>query len=104
MASETKAAHTPTPWHRNIPPAVRYPVIFAGRNTHVAQVIGKSLPYAVVEANLDFVIQAVNNHDALVSALHEARLQLQYLNERYQTGTTTTILTRIEAILSAVEG
>lgn len=28
--------HTPGPWHRNIPPASKYPIVFSGRNAHVA--------------------------------------------------------------------
>ena len=32
-------SHTPGPWNRNIAPAKKYPVIFAGRNTHVARII-----------------------------------------------------------------
>ena len=30
--------HTPGPWHRNIPPASKYPTVWSGRNTHVAAI------------------------------------------------------------------
>lgn len=36
MTTQTKAKHTPGPWHRNIKPAGKYRVIFTGRNTHIA--------------------------------------------------------------------
>ena len=47
--------HTPGPWHRNIKPATKYTVIFAGRNTHVAAVIPGNLDPAEVEANMCLV-------------------------------------------------
>jgi hypothetical protein len=50
--------HTLGPWGRNIKPASRYPVIFAGRNTHVAQVITKGLPESECEANADLIAAA----------------------------------------------
>lgn len=52
------AKHTKGPWGRNIPPASKYPVIYAGRNTHVAQVISKGLPDAEVEANANLIAAA----------------------------------------------
>jgi hypothetical protein len=52
------AKHTEGPWGRNIPPASKYPVIYAGRNTHVAQVISKGLPDAEVEANANLIAAA----------------------------------------------
>lgn len=49
---------TPGGWGRNIPPASRYPVIFAGRNTHVAQVLSRGLPPEQVEANANLIAAA----------------------------------------------
>lgn len=51
--------HTPGPWHRNIPPAAKYPVIFAGRNTHIC-VVTKSHPMTDVEceANANLIAAA----------------------------------------------
>jgi len=65
--------HTPTPWHRNIPPAKKYPVIFSGRNTHVLvlDTVGKSTEE--IEANCNFILRAVNTHDVLVAALEQAQ-------------------------------
>ena len=91
-------SHTPTPWHRNIKPATKYPVIFAGRNTHIAAISVKSgLSDEEIEANLEFLIRAVNSHDALISALvslrefacaalagtiHDDAEGLQYFNDK----------------------
>lgn len=54
-----RGQHTPGPWHRNIPPASKYPTIFAGRNTHVAAVVrGRNLSDAEMEANCDLIAAA----------------------------------------------
>lgn len=50
--------HTPGPWHRNIRPATKYPVIFAGRNTHIAKVIDTGIGLSEVEANTDLITAA----------------------------------------------
>lgn len=52
------AKHTPGPWHRNIKPARKYSVIFAGQNTHVAQVVSCGLAEAEIEANADLIAAA----------------------------------------------
>lgn len=49
--------HTPGPWHRNIPPAWKYPVVFAGRNTHIAKVIPTGRD-AEDEANANLIAAA----------------------------------------------
>lgn len=69
MARMTQAQHTATPWSRNISPASKYPVIFAGRNTHVAQVVTRGLSDEEIEGNCDFIVRAVNSHTKLVEAL-----------------------------------
>ena len=50
--------HTKGRWNRNIAPASRYPVIYAGRNTHVALVISQGLPEAEQEANANLIAAA----------------------------------------------
>lgn len=46
----------------------------------------------------------VNAHDALVEALKEAELQIQYLHEKFQaTGTGATVLHKIRAALAAAQ-
>lgn len=54
------AQHTPGPWHRNIPPASRYPVIFQGRNRHVLLVAHprSGMPEDEHEANFNLVVAA----------------------------------------------
>lgn len=52
------SAHTPGPWHRNIKPASKYNVVFAGRNTHVAAVKTEGLSVAEIEANMDLIVAA----------------------------------------------
>lgn len=47
--------HTPAPWRRNIKPASKYPVIYAGRNTHVAIVERSGLTPEEIEANCDLI-------------------------------------------------
>lgn len=60
MSDDTNntAGHTPGQWHRNIKPAWQYPIIFAGRNTHVARVLTTGLPEDEVEANCDLIADA----------------------------------------------
>jgi hypothetical protein len=50
--------HTKGPWHRNIKPATKYSVVFAGRNTHVARVIVDGLTPDEVEANINLIAAA----------------------------------------------
>ena len=51
-------AHTQGGWNRNIKPASKNPIIFAGRNTHVAQIISSGLPDDEVEANCNLIAHA----------------------------------------------
>jgi len=50
--------HTLGPWHRNIKPVTRYPVIFAGRNIHVAKVLDQGIGLSESEANADLIAAA----------------------------------------------
>lgn len=51
--------HTPGPWDRNIRANGKYPVIFAGRNTHVAVARGHGeLSGDEIEANIDLIAAA----------------------------------------------
>ena len=54
----TQAQHTPGPWHRNIKPVSRYPIVFAGRNTHVARVETQGLSEDEAEANCALIAAA----------------------------------------------
>lgn len=62
------AKHTPGPWHRNIKPASKYTVIFAGRNKHIAAVKTIGLSEAEIEANMDLIVAAPRLLDALRAA------------------------------------
>lgn len=72
--------HTPTPWSRNIQPASKYTVIFSGRNKHVAKVCIDGLSDEEIEANMSFIVRAVNSHEMLLAALEDmiARLTSAY--------------------------
>ena len=56
-------------WSRNIRPVSRYPIIFAGRNTHVAQVITRGLSEAEAEANCNLIAAAPAMAEALQSII-----------------------------------
>lgn len=60
------SAHTPGPWFRNIRANGKYPVVFAGRNQHVATVCQQK-DSAETEANIDLIAAAPD----LLAALHE---------------------------------
>ena len=62
--------HTPAPWHRNIRANGKYPVIYAGRNTHVAMAKGHDyLPPEEIEANIDLIAAAPELLEALKNIL-----------------------------------
>lgn len=69
-----KTSFTPGPWHRNIKPASSYPIIFAGRNTHVAQVITRGLSIEEQEANTSLIASAPD----LLEALRETERELSF--------------------------
>lgn len=50
--------HTKGPWSRNIKPAKKYAIIFAGRNTHVAQLCTSGLADEEIEGNCDLIAGA----------------------------------------------
>jgi hypothetical protein len=60
--------HTPGPWYRNIRANGKYPVVFAGRNQHIAKVEQQSTG-TETEANIDLIAAAPELLDALEWAL-----------------------------------
>ncbi len=54
----TTPKYTKGPWGRNIKPASKYPIVYAGRNTHVAQVLKAGLTEDEVEANCSLIAAA----------------------------------------------
>ena len=61
--------HTAGLLGRNIKPINKYPILYAGRNTHIAQIITRGMSDEEAEANADFLVLAWNTHDELVAAL-----------------------------------
>lgn len=59
-----KQGHTPGPWYRNIRANGKYPVVFAGRNQHVATV-SQQKDGSETEANIDLIAAAPELLDAL---------------------------------------
>ena len=73
--------HTPGPWHRNIKADGRYPVIFAGRNQHVAIAERQDNP-AETEANISLIAAAPEMKragqslaDALMGLIESGRIE-----------------------------
>lgn len=62
-------SHTPGPWHRNIKPASKYAVVFAGRNTHIAVVCSQGLTEEQVEGNCDLIASAPELLEALQQSI-----------------------------------
>lgn len=64
---------TPTPWYRNIRPVTKYPIVYAGSSPNHDYCFSFHVPRGVTpeqaEANLDFLLRAVNNHQRMVEAL-----------------------------------
>lgn len=77
--------HTPGGWGRNIPPATKYPVIYAGRNTHVA-IVKTDLPPEEVEANANLIAAAPDLLAALKLAAVEVEAQLEAFTDSYTIG------------------
>lgn len=79
---EEVMTHTPTPWHRNVSPAYKYP-IYADKNgnpdgkdwIHIAAVLQSN---SNAEMDLDFIIQAVNAYKRDQEALRAAYDELKY--------------------------
>lgn len=73
----TQARHTPGPWHRNIRADGKYPVVFAGRNQHVATV-SQQEDGAETEANIDLVSAAPELLAALEGAIGALEFSLEF--------------------------
>jgi hypothetical protein len=103
---ESTMNHTPTPWK------IRYDNCLQGEpragETYGEMVTTLSGSFAhrrgYGKENIAFVLLAVNSHDALVEALKEASLQIEYLHEKFQpTGSGNGLLARINAALKDAE-
>lgn len=55
-------------------------------------------------ANAALIVKAVNHFEALVAALEESRVQIEYLDDKFtRTGTSAATLTRIRAALAGAK-
>ena len=81
MSTVEKGKHTAGPWHQNIRPASKYPVIFAGRNKHVARVITDGLSEDEQEANCRLIAAAPELLGALKAVLEHASLDPNHLHK-----------------------
>lgn len=72
MTQQTEKTHTKGPWHRNIRANGKYPVVFAGRNQHVATV-SQQADGDQTEANID-----------LIAAAPELLVVLEFIAEHYR--------------------
>jgi len=92
--------HTQGPWGRNIAPAWKYPIIFAGRNTHVAKLITDELPESEQEANARLIAAAP---DLLAAA--EALVEFADSNNRINlTGKLAEAVGLARAAIAKAEG
>ena len=97
------AKRTPGMLSRNIAPINRYPVLFAGRNTHVAQVVTNAQRIDEAEANADFIVLAWNAHDELVAALGRASDLVDRIIEGKEWGAIEEYGDEFRAILAKVK-
>lgn len=101
--------HTPTPWYRNVSPGWKYP-IYADANgnpegrdwIHIAVVLSGNPNN---EADLEFIVRAVNSHEAL---LRELKSALHYIHA-YGGDVTTNFecggnIEQISEVISRAEG
>lgn len=94
------AKHTPGRWFRNIPPASRYPTIFAGRSKHVARVVVTGLPADEIEGNANLIAAAPE----LLQALERARRYVAVnLDEVVGAGYAIEIVDRISSLLANID-
>jgi len=102
--------HTPTPWDAQpeafddgdwelVAPFPGLP----GEHLYVATTYDMGVEHGGAKANAQFIKLAVNSHIALVSALAQAALQIEYLHGKFcETGSGNHVLARVrEALASA---
>ena len=87
--------HTPGPWGRNIKPARKYRVVYAGRNTHVASVEVQALTDEEIESNCDLIAAAPDLLEACRTA--HANLKPAYCQDHL-------VMRRLSAAIAKAEG
>lgn len=76
--------HTAGPWHRNIKANGRYPIVFSGRNNHVATASQQANP-AETEANIDLIAAAPDLLAACQAALLRDDIAADELGDKLRT-------------------
>lgn len=77
--------HTQGGWNRNIKPASKYNVIYAGRNTHVAALKTDGLSKEEIEANCNLIaaapdlLEALKEYIAITSIRYEGTSEQKML-------------------------
>lgn len=66
--------------------------------------IGQLISIEEQKANAELIITAVNNFEELVERLQDAKLQIEYLQQKFiATGTGNAVLSQIEVTLAKLE-
>lgn len=99
--------HIAAGWHRNIPPASKYPIIFAGRNTHVAQILTQGLTPEEIEAHANLITAAPELLKALKfvqEAMHGLAHSADDVPEWNEGGTAFEASAAVAAAIAKAEG
>lgn len=79
MKTTNETKHTPTPWARNI--NHKYPIYSVTSHAHIAYTLldaPNGIDERVANANLEFIVRAVNAHDELVEVLRGLVVDVEY--------------------------
>tara|TARA_R110000822_G_scaffold38988_2_gene107533 strand:+ start:2262 stop:2603 length:342 start_codon:yes stop_codon:yes gene_type:complete len=109
-----KPQHTPGPWlvenktvyALNVSDTNRFSALIQGGFINQSRDGGfERTSEGELLANARHIVHCVNNHDALIEALLDAKAQITYLQSKFQkTGTGEATISRISAALSAAKG
>jgi len=89
------AKHTAAPWHRNIKAEGKYPIVFSGRNNHVAKILQQENPEET-EANISLIAEAPNMYDLL----KEVR---QHVDRNTNKGRASATVKKIDELMKEIE-
>ncbi len=96
---------TEGPWGRNIKPARKYGTIYAGRNTHVCQLISQGIPDDELEANADLIAVAPEMFDIIKKCLKdELARRKKLLNKSTAACYSDSRIETMKAIINKAEG
>lgn len=99
--------HTPLPWKvetiRSYTNGEPVELSIQGEDAEIA-LIEVDDEIEAAHANAELIVHSVNALPALVKALEEALLQLEYMQERHGYATGETVIARTKATLALVRG